>query len=113
MKRRPARQQHDLDRHDRYGPPWNLAEHCEQDAREYVAAPRAAACQDRRPGSFHMRCFDRIPGGLQREISLDRRAEVESAPVKQRPTPVCALGRANIPGDPCLQLRLDTAEIVL
>ena len=113
VKRRPVRQQHDLDRHDRHRPPWDLAEQREQDAREHVAAPGAAARQDSRPSPLHMRRVDRIPGRLQREISLYRRADVESAPVKQRPAAVPALGCADIPGDPRLQFRLYTAEIML
>ena len=60
-----------------------------------------------------MRRFDRIASRLQCEIGLDRSAEIESAPVEQRPPAVRALDGANIPCDPRLQFRLDGAEIVL
>ena len=113
VKRRPARQQHDLDRHYRNRPPRHLAEQREQDAGEDVAAPRAAVRQDRRPRPRHMRRIERIPGRLQREIRFDRRADVESAAVEQRPAAVLALGRSNVSRDARLQLGLDPAEIVL
>src|SRR5438477_10604079 len=113
MKGRPARKQHDLDRHDRDRPPRNLAEQCEQDTCEYVAPPGAATGQDRGPGAYHMRGVDRVASRLQREIGLYRSAEIGSAPVEQRPAAVRALDRANIPRDPPLQFRLDTTEIVL
>ena len=55
------------------------------DAGEDIAAPRAAARQDRRARARHMRRIDRVAGRLQREIGLDRGAEIEGAAVEQRP----------------------------
>src|ERR1700738_3967654 len=74
---------------------------------------RAAPRQDRRSRPCHVGRVDRVPRGLQREISFDRSAEVESAPMKQRPTAIRTLGRANVSRDPRLQLGLDAAEVVL
>ncbi len=113
VKGRPARQQHDLDRHYRNGSPGDLTEQCEKDAGEHVTAPGAAPRQDCRSRSRHVGCVDWIPRGFQREISFDRSAEVESAPMKQRPTAIRTLGRANVSRDARLQLGLDAAEVVL
>ncbi len=107
VERKPARQQHDLDRHHRHRPPRHLAEQREQDAREHVAAPRAAARQDRRARARHVRRVDRVASRLQREIGLDRGAEIESAAIKQRPAAIRSLGRADVSGDARLQLGLD------
>ena len=57
------------------------------DAGEDVAAPRAAARQDRRPGARHVRRLDRVAGRLQREIGLDRAAEIERAAVNSGQPP--------------------------
>ena len=113
MKRRPARQQHDLDRHYRNCPPRHFPEEREQDAGEDIAAPGAAARQNRRARPRHMGRIKRIPGGLQREIRFDRRADVESAAIEQRPAAVLALGGSNVSRDARLQLGLDPAQIVL
>ncbi len=114
VKGRPARKQHDFDRHDRDRPPRNLAEQCKQDACEYVAAPRAATASGSPPRARSIcGASTGSPAAFKREIGLDRSAEIESAPVEQRPAAVRALDGTNIPGDPRLEFRLDAAEIVL
>ena len=75
--------------------------------------PRAAARQDRRPRARHVRRVDRVAGGLQREIRLDRAAEIERAAVEQRPAAVLTLAGAQKGGDALLELGFDAAEIVL
>ena len=56
-----------------------LAPQREHNPREHVAVPRAAARQDRRAGARHMRRIERVSGRLQREIGLDRGAQVDIA----------------------------------
>ena len=91
VKRRPAGQQHDLDRHHRNRAPRHLAEQGEGNPGEDVAPPRTAAGQDRRPRARHVRRLDRVAGRLQREIGLDRAADVERTAVIERPAAVLAL----------------------
>ena len=99
VEREPARQEHDLDRHDRHAAPRHLAVEREQEAGEDVAARRAAARQDRLAGAAHVRRVDRLADHLQREIGLDAGAHVEGAVVEQRPAAVRALDAAEIGGD--------------
>ncbi len=113
VKGKPAGQQHDFDRHQRHRPPWHHAPQRERDPGEHIAAPRAAARQDRGAGARHMRRIDRVARRLQREIRLDRGARVEFAAEEQRPPAIRALGGAQISCDALFELRVDRAEIVL
>jgi hypothetical protein len=113
VKRKPARQQHDLDRHDRHRVPRHLAEQGEHDSGEDVAAAGAATRQDRRTSALHVRRVDRIAGGLQRKVRLDRRAQVEFAAVEQRPAAMLGLGGLEIARDAPFEIRLGRAEIML
>ena len=62
----------------------------------------------------HVRRIGRIAGRLQREIGLDRAAEVERAAVKQRPAAMPRPGpRAEIAAMRCCELGFDAAEIML
>jgi len=54
-----------------------------------------------------------LAGRLQREIRLDRGADVGFAAVEQRPAAVGALHRPQVAGNPRLQFRLDAAEVML
>src|SRR3974377_2388821 len=56
---------------------------------------------------------DRVAGSLQCEIGLDRRADIESATVKQGPAAVGTLGRADVSRDARLQFGLNMAGVVL
>jgi hypothetical protein len=76
MERKPSRQEHDLDRHDRHGAPWDCAIKREQVAREHIAVGSAAFCQDQAARPRHMRGFWRIADHLQREICLQACADI-------------------------------------
>src|SRR6516162_1665756 len=113
MKRRPAGQQHDFDRHDRDRPPRYLTKQCQGDAGEHVAALGPASRQYSRTGARHMRRVDRVASRLECEIGFDRAADIEIPAMKQRPPAVRSLRRAEIPRDTSLELRLDAVEVVL
>ena len=77
MEREPARQQHDLDRHDRNGAPRELVEQGQCDSRENVTRSRAAMREDRIVRTDHVRRFRGIADQFQRVISFDAGADVE------------------------------------
>ena len=60
-----------------------------------------------------MRRVGRIADSLQRKIGFDRSAEVELATVKQLPTAVFTLSRAQITGNALFEIAVDGVEIVL
>ncbi len=107
MERKPARQQHDLDRHHRHGAPGDDAEQRQHEAGEHVGARGAAARADRLARPRHVRRIDGIADHLEREIGLHARAHVEGAVMKQRPAAVLALDAAQIDGDLRLELGID------
>ena len=113
MERKPARQQHDLDRHHRHAAPAHDAVEREQDAREDIAMRGAAAREDRLARAPHMRRIWRVPDHLECEIGLHARAHVEVAAVKQRPAAMRALDAAQIDGDLLLQLGIDRLAAIM
>ena len=113
VERKPARQQHDLDRHHRHRAPGHLAEQREADPREHVAARRAAAGEDRRARPRHVRRVRIVADQLERIVGLDGRAEVEIAAHIQRPAAMIRLPRAQIDRDLVLERLVDLAEEVL
>ena len=112
MEREPFRQDHDLDRHHRHAAPGNEAEQCQRRAGEHVGAGGTTGAEDHAARAPHMRCVDIIPGQFQREIRLDRRAQVEGTVVEQRPAAVLALDLAQIRHDLGLQLLVDLVEVM-
>ena len=99
MEGKPARQQHDLDRHGRNAAPRNRAVEREQEAGEDVAPRGAAARQDRFARFAHVRRLDIVADHLQGEIGLDAGAHVEGAGVEERPAAVVALHAPEVDGD--------------
>ena len=100
VERRPARQQHDADWHDRDGAPRHLFEQGERDAGEHVGMGGAAMGQNGVARAHHMGVFRAVSGELQRVIRLDAGAHVEIAVVKQRPAMVAVgLDPAQIGGE--------------
>ena len=113
VHREPARQQHDLHRRLRHGPPADHAEHRQQVAGEDVAGPGAAVREQRLPRADHVRGVDVVADHLQGEVGLHRRADVERPRVVQRPAAVPALDPAQV--DPDLPLQREVgllAQIV-
>ncbi len=115
MEREPLRQQHDLDRHDRHGPPRNEAEQRQHQPREHIGRRRAAAEADRLARAHHVRGIDGIADHLEREIGFHARAHVEGAVLEQRPAAVVVVGldAPQVDRDLALELGGDgLAEIV-
>ena len=108
MKRKPLRQQHDLDRHHRHAAPRQHAVEREQRACEYVRARRAAARQNGLARASHV-------GRLRivAEIRLHARAHVERAVVKERPAAVRALDATQILRDLGLEHGIDRLAAVM
>ena len=82
MEREPFRQQHDLDRHHRHGAPGDESEQRQHDPREHVGTRGAAAGEHRLARATHVLRLDRIADHLEREISLDGRADIQIAVLK-------------------------------
>ena len=99
MKRRPHRQQHDLDRQHRRAPPFQHPEHRQQEAGENVAVDGAATRPDRLARARHVRRAGRIADHLQREIGFHAGAHVKGAIMHQRPAAMRPLRPAQILGD--------------
>jgi hypothetical protein len=113
VKRKPAREKHDLDRHDGNRAPGNFAEQSQCDADEDARPPGAATRQDRRPRLLHVRSVGRVSSSLQCEIGDDRGAQIELTAMEQRPPAARALAFAKIGREAPLQVGLDGPEIVL
>ncbi len=113
MKRRPHRQQHDLDRQHRHAAPGHHSEHRQHEAREDVAVDGAAARADRLARTHHVRRVHGIADHLQREIGLHAGAHLEIAVVHQRPAAMGALNPAQVICDLGFQHGVDRlAQIV-
>ena len=80
MERKPARQQHDLDRHGRNAAPGNGAVERQQEAGEDVAPGRAAMGEDRFARAAHVRRVGIVADHLEREIGLDAGARRRTGP---------------------------------
>jgi hypothetical protein len=113
VEREPARQQHDLDRHLRHRAPRHLAEQGEGDAGEDVALRRAAAFQDHVACAGHVRRRRVVADQLERQVGLDRGAQVGRAAVEQRPAAAFHLNLAQVVADAPLALLVDLAQEVL
>ncbi len=113
MKRKPQRQQHDLDRQYRHAAPGQHPEHRQHEAGENIAVHRAAAREHRLASPRHMRRIDGIADHLQREIGFHGGAHFEGAVLHQRPAAMRALDPAQIVGDLAFQHAVDRlAQIV-
>ena len=113
MEEEPLGQVHDLDRHDRHGPPGHLAEQRELDAGEHVAALRPAGSQDGDAGTRHMRGAGQVADGLERVVRLHAGRQVERPVMEQRPAAVVALDAPKIHPDFFLQRAVDSVQVVL
>ena len=107
MEWKPARQQHDLDRHLRNAAPVEDAVKRKQSAREDVGMNGTPARQDRLARTAHVRCIRAFAGHLQPEIGLHAGAHIEIAIVKESPTPVRPLDALEVDGDFSLKLLVD------
>ena len=107
MKRRPHRQQHDLDRQHRHAPPRQHAERRQQEAGENIAVDAAAARTDRLARPRHVRRIRGIADHLQRKIRFHAGAHVEIAVMHQRPATMGALNPAQVIGDLAFQHRVN------
>ena len=112
MERKPARQEHDLDRNIGHAAPRNLPEQRECDAREHVAASRAAALQNRRTRAHHVGGLGAVAGELQGKVGLDAAAHVEVAAVVQRPAAMLGLTSAQISRELWLQRSVNLVQEV-
>ena len=99
MKWKPPRQQHDLDRHHRDGAPGNEPKQRQHDAGEDVDALGAAAGANRFTRAPHVIGVDGITDHLEREVGLDRGADVDVGIAEQRPAAMIALDAAQIDRD--------------
>ncbi|TPV99644.1 MAG: hypothetical protein USCAAHI_00918 [Beijerinckiaceae bacterium] len=99
VERKPARQQQNLDRHDRHAAPRQRAEERQQGARENIDVRRPAMREDRRAGAPHMIRLRAIANRLQCKIGLDAAADVERAIGEKRPAAVRRLLAPNIRRD--------------
>src|SRR4051794_25752896 len=106
MEGKPARQEHDLDRHGRHGAPRCLPIKRQRSAGENIALSRAAMGQDRLAGALHMRRIDVVAAHLQREIGFDAGAHIERPVVKERPAAMRPLDAAQIVAELCLKLEV-------
>ena len=113
MKRKPLRQQHDLDRHHRHAAPRQHAVEREQRACEYVRARRAAARQNGLARASHVGRLRIVADHPEREIRLHARAHVERAVVKERPAAVRALDATQILRDLGLEHGIDRLAAVM
>ena len=111
MKRAPARDQGELDRHERNAAPWHLAEEGERNAREDVRARGAPMRQNRRACSRHMRFLRVVADELEGVIGLHRAAQVERAARVERPS-AADLARAQIAREALLEMGIDFVEVV-
>ncbi len=106
MERKPARQEHDLDRHGRHAAPGNLAVEREQEAGEDIAPCRAAMGENGFARTGHVRRLDVVADHLQREIGFHARAHVEGASVNERPAAMVPLDSPKIDGDQALEFEI-------
>ena len=91
VQREPRRQQDRLDRHRRQPRPRELSEVREVGAREHLRAREPAVRVDVLSGTHQRRLLRAVAGELQREVCLDRGAEVSGAALVQRPAAVARL----------------------
>ena len=106
MERKPARQEHDLDRHGRHAAPGNLAVKREEKAGEDVAPRRAPMGENGFARMGHVRRLDVVPDHLQREIGFHTCAHVERACVHERPAAMVPLDPPEIDGDQPLEFEI-------
>ena len=83
MERKPARQQHDLDRHGRNAAPGDGAVERQKEAGEDIAPRRAAMGEDGFARAAHMRRVGIVADHLEGEIGLDAGADIERAVVER------------------------------
>ena len=103
MKRRPQRQQHDLDRQYRHAAPCHHPEHRQHEARENVAVDGAAARADRLARTHHVRRVRRnrrsssARNRLSRWRSFRNRRHAPAASRHGRPEPGAGNWRSWLP----------------
>ena len=106
MERKPARQQHDLDRHGRNAAPGNGAVKRQQEAGEDIAPGCAAMGEDRFARAAHMRRLRIVADHLEGEIGLHAGAGIERARMNERPPAVSALDSPEIDRDQALEFEI-------
>ena len=99
MERKPARKQHDLNRHQRQCAPGHDAEQRQQESGEHVGTGCAAAGANRFARAPHVVGIRRVADHLEREIAADAGADVEIAVAEQGPAAVRALRAPQVDGD--------------
>src|SRR4029078_11146813 len=104
MEGKPARQQHDLDRHFRNAAPVEDSVKRKQSARENVGMNGTPARKDRFACTAHMGRIGAFAGHFQPEIGLHAGAHIESAIMEESPTSVCSLNALEVGGDFPLKL---------
>ena len=86
MKRKPAWQQNQFRRYNRYPAPGNLIIHGQENTGKNIGFRRTATFQNCRARLHHMRGIRRITHHLQRIIRLDGAADIKSTAIIQRPS---------------------------
>ena len=94
----PRRDQHQLRRHARALVVADLAEQRQVEPREAVAGLSAAQREDRRPGPHQGRVVGRVAHQLEREVRLDRGADLGRPAGVDRPAAVGELVVENVAG---------------
>ena len=106
MEGKPARQEHDLDRHGRHATPGNGFVEREQEAGKNIALRGAAMGQNCFTRAAHVRRLGIVADHLERKIRLDAGAHVERACVNERPAAMIALNAPKIDGDQALEFEI-------
>ena len=106
MEGKPARQEHDLNRHSRDAAPGNGFIEREQETGEDIALRSAAMGEDGFARMGHVRRLGIVADHLERKVRLDAGAHVERTCVNERPTAMIALNAAKIDGDQALEFEI-------
>ncbi len=112
MKRKPAGEQHDLDRNERHAPPGYLLKEGEGNAGQDIAPGGPPGSEDGLPGPDHVGGIGAVPGHFKRQVGLDGTAYVEAAPRKKRPAVVRFLAGADIVGQFPFERSVDLVHVV-
>src|SRR6185437_4244249 len=113
MKRKPAWQEHDFDRHFRNASPTYDAVERQQHPREHIAMNGTAARQNCVARTGHVRGTGRIADHLKREIGFHTRAHVEVALMIETPSAMGTLDPAQIAGDLLFEDRVDRFAAIM
>ena len=112
VKRRPARQEHYLQRYRRQIFPWEHTKQCEVKLAERVHLRNPAQAHYGRARFMHERRIHRTTGKLQSKIGLHGRVNFARSPVINVPAAVGQLAFKNVTDATPLQLRVHFAAPV-